>query len=185
MGRAFTLIELIVVVLIVTILAGLIAPRVLDSARRQAEAEAESVARVISAAAQKDALSPRTVGVSYDGESHRLEVVVLEYVDDRAVWRADPLVEPAELGACELAAATADGAPLDGRGWLLAFPPSQARATLSLLVYSSGAERGWQIDLEPEATAARLAPAGGQRAITPVASRAIDLDDAGRGDEPW
>src|SRR5690606_4403416 len=76
---SFTLLELIVVILIITILAGLIAPRVLDTSLRRAEAEAGDVSRLLSAAAQKDALTPRTLAIAWDGQTRRLELLHQQY----------------------------------------------------------------------------------------------------------
>lgn len=182
---AFTLIELIVVILILTILAGLVAPRALDTDRRRAEAEADAVARLLSAAAEKDALTPRTLAIAWDKQARRLELLFRQSVQGQPVWTPDPLVEPAELAHTDLAAAAADGAPLDTRGWLVSFPPAAARPGVSILLVSDAAGRAWQVDVPAESTEATVTGRGARRDLLPLSTRSIDLDDAGRGDEPW
>src|SRR5215510_3248159 len=73
---AFTLIEMIVVIIIVGVLAGVLLPQALSNTGRRAETEAQNVQRLISIAAERESLSPEPVAVEYDETSATLRILV-------------------------------------------------------------------------------------------------------------
>ncbi len=206
---AFTLLELIVVIVMIAILAGAFLPRLSGQARRAAEAESIAVQRLLTAAAERAAL----VG------GHRLavEFATLDGVSTLAVvsrppsspgpgsagaasrntpeWKQDLLVDPVTLTRLELKQATLDGRRLDARGWLAPLGSAQARPTIALVLSPKDdpSATAYRIDLFPDAIVAQRTPmaadqlgVAGSRAVqSGPPTRSIDLDATGRGDSPW
>lgn len=192
-GRAFTLIELIVVIIMISILAGFIVPRIINTGKRQAEIEATEVARLLSVAARRSALAAEVVAVEYDGTGPRLSMVVLRNVDTgrglKQAWVADPLTPPVELTAVNVVRAVGDGQVLGTAGgrWWVDFDPSQPRPVLWLLVGDDRAaeSEGWQIELLPEETSASKRPATDPSRASLAGLLRIDLDATNQGERAW
>jgi prepilin-type N-terminal cleavage/methylation domain-containing protein len=190
---AFTLIELVVVILVIAVLAGFMAPRMVNSARRQADLEAAEVTRLLGVAARRAALSSEIVAVEYNAAVPSLSLVVLRDIDtgrgSRRTWVQDALVPPVNFQAATILRATADGQPVAGSGgnWWVDFNPSEPRPALWILV---GDARGdstlqWQVELLPEeTTASRRSLNEPSRASIAGAVR-IDLDASNQGERAW
>lgn len=191
--RGFTLIELIVVTILVAVLLGLVAPRMIDSGRRQAEHEASEITRLLGVAARRAALSGEIVAVEYDGSVPQVTLVALRDTETskgpRRTWVQDPLVPPVELTHMDILTASADGQVIGTAGskWWIDFNPSEPRPTIWLLVGRPGADSTtqWQVELLPEETSAsRRSMSVPSRASAAGALR-IDLDAANQGERAW
>lgn len=193
--RAFTLVELIVVTVILAVLAGLILPRIAGNTARHIEAEAQAAQRLLSVAAERDALWGDPVAIEYDDSARELRLLVRrgaggEVASAGAEWRPDPLLQPVVFTHARLSQAWADGRALPTARWRVAFLPTDVRPELTLQIDpAGGASRegglaGWEITLAPDGAAAVMGSAGGG-APGVFASRSIDLDAVGRGDKPW
>lgn len=192
-ARAFTLIELLVVILLVAVMAGLVAPRVFNSGRRQAEFESSQITQLLSIAARRAALSSEVVAVEYDGSVPQLTLVSLREEQSgrtrRRNWTQDPLVPPVVLSAVDILSAAADGQALGSAGgkWWIDFNPTEPRPAIWLLVGARGSDSGsqWQVELLPEDTdASRRTMSQPSRASTSGAMR-IDLDANNQGNTIW
>lgn len=203
-SRAFTLLELIVVITIIAILAAVFLPRLTGQSQRAAEAEAAAVQRLLTAAAERAAMDGgQRLAIRYSTEDDRASLSMVVRNDRAAAgtarrgmdadWRQDLLVEPVEFSHLELTQATLDGRRLDPRKWFASLGSAQVRPSLSILLSPRGnaTPTAYRIELTPDGLtavttsipAAQLTTSG--RAPQAPPARAIDLDATGRGDSPW
>lgn len=204
-ARAFTLIELIVVIVVLSVVAGIAAPRLLNSSSRRAQSEVRQIAELLSAAARRDG-SGGGLGeaqrVVFDADKGVLSLEVRRAragEQDAGAWREDPLVAPVNLENVRLERAVVDGVNADERGWRLDLAPGRVRPTIELVFVAdqaggkarrtgsaaparpaANAER-WNVLLLSYAAGAEIAGVGGAGA----ALRSVDLDATGMGDKPW
>lgn len=149
----FTLLELVLVIVLMAVLAGVTLPRLAGNERRQAELELGAVETFLTAAAEREAFTSQPIGISFDasaaqgGRSSRgatepsitgqLTFWVRRTVDPKKSevpeWVQDPLVPPVRLSVLTLREATAGGLKLEPRSWRVNFPQSEPRPNLSLL----------------------------------------------------
>ncbi len=205
--RAFTLVEIIVVIVMLGILAGLVVPRMMNTADRQADAEARAVERLVSIAAERVGVAGEAVAIEFDSGGDaaaapggKLSVLVQRTRagapgkagaasgGEPTPWRVDGLIEPVTLSAARMLEARADGVVLDGRRWRVVLRPGQARAALEMRVGIAGAGAAGG----PNSASVIRLGAGDVRATRDVGGGggaggvlAIDLDDAGRGTKAW
>lgn len=206
---AFTLVEMIVVIIILGVMAGVALPRLFGNDSRRVEVEVQAVQRLLTIAAERGSFIPEPVAVDFDGASSTFRLMVQRrgaaFAPPRAgaggstarpgarEWTADALVQPVELSGTIVTNAWTDGRPLPARGWRVVFTPTQPRPALAIQMRSrsggadsSGRAEAWQVTLgtdEPSASRAWLAGSGAGAPL--VATRAIDLDAAGKGEKPW
>ncbi|MFN0011139.1 MAG: prepilin-type N-terminal cleavage/methylation domain-containing protein [Phycisphaerales bacterium] len=195
--RAFSLIEVVVVIILVSVLAGVTLPRLTGGAARRAEQEVREVASLLSALALRESLSGRATALAYDTDAAELSVLVRDPTDtgdvqerEAADWYMPPLIRPVRLTETRVTRLLADGAAFPPGSFRIEMPQGQARPMIDLLVQlasanSSDAERCWQVTLDPGQTAAASRPLAGTTAFTPTQAESIDLDAAGRRTTPW
>jgi type II secretory pathway pseudopilin PulG len=181
-GRGFSVIELIVVGVLLAVLAGVAAPRMASFLGRQVRADAAAVGEMLSAAARRDALVSQPLALDYDGEAGVLRVLVLTQAQDGARWAEDRLMPSVVLAGAVLEHAAADGAGLNQSGWWVEFPQGGRRPGIELVLASDRSKERWQVVLPSGASQAVVRPAVEG---APLASGAVDLDDAGQGSAPW
>lgn len=201
---AFTLVEIIVVIIILGVMAGLILPHAFGNSGRRVEVEARTVQHLLSMAAERDTLSIEPQAIEYDDAASELRLLVRRTgaaftsgsgkpsSDD---WHPDPMSLPVVFTSARLAQAWSDGRPLPRSRWRVIFSQDQARPNLVLQIEprdaasdgrSDDSGGAWQVTLAPEATAAaRTAVQRGQGLSAFAGSRSIDLDAAGKGEKPW
>lgn len=181
--RGFTLIELIVVVVLLGIVAGMVVPRLFATRGREVEGAARRAAGLLSAAGQRDALTNQRIAVQYHGGTLRLAVFASVGDAGTAQWQFDPLISEADLEPARLVEATADGVRLEGASWRLEFPQNKPRPTISLLLADADDLYRWRVEMSGRESRATVAPEG--RGDRPGAGTVIDLDDLGRGEAAW
>lgn len=169
------------------------APRLLNTQKRQADFEAAEVTRLLGVAARRAALSNEIVAVEYNSQGPSLSLVVLRDIDTgrgtRRTWVQDSLVPPVFFQAATILRASADGQPIAGSGgnWWVDFNPSEPRPALWLLV---GDPRGdattqWQVELLPEETTASRRSMGEPSRASVAGAVRVDLDAANQGERAW
>ncbi len=188
--RAFTLVELVVVLIILAILAGVIAPRLLSGSSRTAEADVRRAAELVSTAGRRDSLTSQQLAIDYDGASSTLRLLVLRLpsaVDAArgapAEWVDDPLAMRVELKDVKLLSATTDGAELDPRKFRVEFKQAAVRPSLVMVFGPSEDRPAWTVSLTPGAYRAQVI--SGEDRFADVDQTTIDLDLAGKSEEPW
>jgi prepilin-type N-terminal cleavage/methylation domain-containing protein len=200
-ARAFTMIEMIVVVVIIGILASAIVPRMLNVGQREAELEAKAVQRLLSIAGEKAGVWNLPVALDFLGDKSTLclwtQTEDSKTASDatgaaRVSWKIDPLVEPVVLYRLKIARAASGGEELSSGKWRVAFSPGQPRLAMVIELEPKSERDGprWTITLPTGETAATRStnadparPAG--PGVLGVQTRSIDLDDAGKGQTKW
>lgn len=187
---AFTLVEVLVVMVIIAILATLTVPRLLGAQGRQAEVEAQGVRALLSQAAQRDAVSSDTLSINYDHEKQELSVDSLVDKDGQRDWHPLPLIRPIRFVSLVLAEASADGQsqPPD-TSFRVVFAGAKPRPSIGLLLRTApdmpGNARAWQADLLPGQTVALLRAVNVTAALAAPDGTTIDLDVEGQRTQPW
>lgn len=189
-SRAFTLVEVLVVMIIITILATLTVPRLLGTQGRQAEVEAQGIKALLSQAAQQDAVSSMTLSLNFNQEKQELSVQTLTEKEGKRDWYAAPMIRPVRFASIQLAEATSDGqTQTPDTDFRIVFAGAKPRPAVSLLLRTtpdmSGAARAWQIDLLPGQTVATFRSIGAEAHLSPPQSTSIDLDIEGQRTQSW
>lgn len=103
---AFTLIEVIIVIVMLAVLAGIVVPRMAGSDRRLADAQAQGVGALLSIVGWRAAVAPEPMELQYDPVSNSLRLLVYRVGPGSAdsssaaptkSWRPDPIVAPVIL----------------------------------------------------------------------------------------
>jgi prepilin-type N-terminal cleavage/methylation domain-containing protein len=198
---AFTLVEIIVVIVIVGVLATMVVPRVILFGERQAKVEAEGLRVMLTAIAQRESIGTPGLALVYTPESNELRVEERREagVEDpsssgatapaKDLWQVSMIVAPVTLASARIDRASIDGRSTQpGQPFRLELSRNAPRAPLSLLIVRAdgGDDSGaWQLDLVPGQTGASLSALASPREWKPGAGRAVDLDATGRRTGAW
>ena len=184
--RGFSLVELVTVVVILAVLAGLVTPRLISSDDRRARAEAESAADLLSAAARRDLFTSQRIAVEYDSRDGRLRVLTRRPLDAGSFgsaderWLEDPLAPSVQFQDLSIEEVMAAGARLDARRFRIEFPPAGTRPEVVLVLADSRGSK-WTARLGALHERAGITEGLGAAADTGW----VDLDATGRREDPW
>jgi prepilin-type N-terminal cleavage/methylation domain-containing protein len=186
--RAFSLIEVVVVCVILGILAGVAVPRFINMDGRRAEANVREFAELVSSAAARDQLTGQAVALDYDASTRRLRLYVPDTrVDSRGNqvrsgdWIPDPLSRGVELEEATVVSATQDFAELDSVRWRLTFPRGEPRPRLVVILAQDGGDRRWAVVLTPTGTRAQVM----DPELATQDQDSVDLDATGKSTSAW
>lgn len=186
--RAFSLVEVIVVCVLLGILAAVAAPRFTNVSGRRAEASVREFAELVSSAAARDQLTGQAVALDYDAATRtlRLYVPAEETGNNRSLssdagWRPDPLSRGVELDSATVISATQDFEELDVAKWRVEFPRTEPRPRLVITVQQDVGDRRWAIVLTPSGTRASMV----DPALAAQDTDSIDLDATGKKSSAW
>jgi len=198
-ATGFTLVEMIVVMIVLSVLAAVVVPRVAGLGVRQAEAEVRQAQDMLTLAAEKAAALNAPAAIDYADKTLTLYTFRMKAdpsgnaAADLSIegagagkWTPDPLANPLRLSRVTVDAARLDGVPLPaGKPWRITFSPGQARPGVEFDL-KDDSSRTWTLRLESDATQTTASRAGQADAGSNAAPRrSIDLDDAGRGTAKW
>jgi len=183
--RALTLIEMITVVIVLAVAAGMIMPRLTSSEGRVEAQELDRVVEFLSAISTRDSMAAQRVGVAYrDGVLEPLIAVPVQRVSAGAeVWRSrldrDGLIRAVRFEKWELVGARYAGRWMNDKEWMVEFDGSAARFDLELVLANlrTGEER--TVVLRTGSLRAALLDDDAK------GEQAIDLDASGRRLEAW
>ncbi len=195
--RGLTIVEVIVVCIIIALLAGLVVPRLGNLAARRAEVEAKGLAALLSAAAQRDAMSSQAYAVAFEPGTATVGLLAYREAEDPAQpggWVPAPWQSPLVLAEAEIRGIAVDGRPIgtptsggNVGAWRAEFYPSQPRPRVSVLLTAKAApdQYAWQVDLGSTQAMAVLKPLPSAAAWSPGDPELVDLDRQGMREEPW
>ncbi len=184
----FSLVEVVAVVVILSIMAGLVAPRFVDQGPRRERAEAEAVASLLTAAARRESITGQRLALDFDAKAGRLRMMTFRRGADHGggeaawSWQEDPLTPAAELDLLGVHSAETDGLELPRERWRLELLGPSPRPDLVIVLAGGDGQARWTVALASTSDTAGLARPGEAAAdLTP----SVDLDAAGRRDQPW
>ena len=181
--RAFTLIELVVVLAIMGLFAAIALPRLGSHQRRSFDLAVEQVADLLTMYAQRDALSERPAAIWHDAERNWIVLLAMEPIgtpQDPAQWYPDPFVDPVRLPEsipADGVRARAGGDAVDFARWPITTDPGRERQSVEIELLSRDGLASMLV-LPAHAIAPHEPETG--RQIAP-----LDLDAAGRSREDW
>ena len=188
MRRAFTIIELLTIVVILGIIAGVTLPRLVDRDRRAVQRELLSVRDLLSTAAAREETTSAPIALAYDERTLRLLSLrapeALTPWSGEGTWADDPLATPVRLDRLELVSATAAGQALDRNEWRVGLHALEARPSVALAL-SDGRGSTWLVWLAPDAMRARSAPLTDATRAEELEGPSVDLDLTGQEEVPW
>jgi len=190
LGRAFTMIELIVVVVILGVMAAAIVPRMFGNEVRAAENEVKQVRSFLSTVASRSALSSQSLGIKYSAKSGRLELQSLRAQGNAGDFAAsrdflpDPVTLPVVLNHVKVAVATVGGQPADAENLWVEFAAGAPRPTV-VLVLAFEKTKAWHVELSGEESQAVSSVTELNDNGVPRFVRSVDLDKVGGSQTPW
>ena len=187
--KAFTLVEVIVVVAVLAVLMSMIVPRLVGHERRVHQLAAGQVADLLMMFAQREALSNRPVGIWHDKPRNTILLMILDIdpadPDAPVAWQKDRAVAPVKLPHSiepnRGVVATADGRRMDFSQWPIATEPGKPRQRIEI---SLAAEDGTVKTIVLPGHSISPYQADDARALSAL-REPIDLDAAGRHREDW
>lgn len=189
--RAFSMIEVIVVVVILGVLMLAVVPRLRSGRDREVEAAAERVADLLSAAARRDALTSQRLALEYDKRTGVIRLMTMGSAEDEVaapslhIWRQDPVTPTVSLVDVLLKEAQTDGVPLDASNWRVEFPQNTLRPALTIILTDEQGDNPYRVDLPARGTRASTAPGLTLPPGSVEGAGTIDLDQSGKGNVTW
>jgi prepilin-type N-terminal cleavage/methylation domain-containing protein len=186
LARAFTLLEVMVVVVVLTLLMSMAIPRLGNTDRRTFQLAVDQVADLLMMYAQRDNLSPYPVGLLHDANNGQLLVMVLDGDDDRGDWTVDRLARPVNLPDVvdqDMLFVYVDGEPVSIREWPLGNTPGQDRPTLEISLQSMDGEQQVTLTLPSYGMSPKRQWSDGTGYLG--RRETVDLDAQGRSREDW
>ncbi len=184
--RAFTLMELLVVLVLLGFIAAMMVPRMIGNESREFRLVCDQVADLLTMYARRESLSTKPVGLLYDEQRHWLYMMEFDIDEESnlrdAMWQHDSTIRPVRLpDFVTLTDVRSDGDHVDISQWPLTTRPGQDRPAVTLSL------RGPDNDvvtfhLPPYAVAPRRF--GDNERSSPFASP-IDLNAIGRSRGEW
>lgn len=186
---AFTLVELIVVVVIFSVLAAAIVPRLGGQKLRSAKAEVRAVRDFLSAVAVRSSLVVQNLAVvgamgEFKLYSPRAAQDPADFSAERP-WISDLTVPPVKLSELIVAAVTSNGDPLATNDFSVMLPAGAGRPAIGVVLSLPDRGLSWRLELPPGVLSASVYETDRNDDGTVRSSTRIDLDDAGMGDTPW
>ena len=186
------------VVVMLGVAAGLVVPRLAPASARSMDAELDAIASVLTAVAQRDAVSSQRLAIEYDPEENEIAVLVFQKSagagnDEESNWRRDPFLGTLRLGGTSIGRAFVGGVRYDEEPFRIDLAPGTPRPDIALVVVPAGetvfGDEVYRVELNASAIDAEVLSArpGGDSAEVEDGSTPsrVDLDDMGLSEEPW
>lgn len=184
--HAFTLIEIIVVMVLLAIMASLTVPRMLGNDERQFKLAVDQVGDLLTMYAQRQTLAQKVVGLTHDRSANRLMLVSLDPQGDSLSsgnWIVDRYVQPVVLPSFMLESdvtISMNGEIIDTTEYPASSDVGQERPWIEITL--RGAGQTATVSLSPYGVSPMILAGSQSRG----AYRApYDLDNTGRSREDW
>ncbi len=180
--KAFTLLEIIIVVIMIGIMSAIVLPRLTGNRGREFTLTAERIADIVLMYAHRNATSNQPSALQYNMETKEFSLLTKIEDEGERYWEYDPLAKPIYLPSWfegESLSMFVDGDYTDTSQWPLTAAPGEARPLIEITL--DWENRSSVISLAPHAVGPKLWLDGvGTEPLMP-----IDLDSEGRGQEEW
>jgi len=179
---AFTLLEMIVVIIVIGIMASMVVPRLSGNQDREFNLTVDRVGDVVLMFAHRVSTSNQPSAIRYDPQSRQIELLVKINDEDELYWDIDPLATPITLPSwfeSDALAIFVDGELMDTMQWPLTTSPGETRPLIEVSLYWE--DRSALISLQSHAMGPNIWLDGYDSELL----MPIDLDEEGRGREEW
>ncbi|MBT5365560.1 MAG: prepilin-type N-terminal cleavage/methylation domain-containing protein [Phycisphaerae bacterium] len=182
--KAFTLLEIIIVVIMIGIMSSIVLPRLVGTRNQEFTLIVERVADVVLMYAHRNTTSNQPAALQYNGEAKEFALLtkVEEEEEGDRFWDFDPLAKPINLPSWaneDLLTIYVDGDLTDTSQWPVTASPGEARPLIEIVIRWE--DRSALISLASHAIGPKVWFDGS--GVEPVMP--IDLDAEGRGREEW
>lgn len=182
---AFTMIELVVVVVMLGVLAGAVIPRMMRRSDREAEQNVRVLADLFSTAAARSSIAGQHVALWFDASGdgrmwmETSRVANTADFESNPEWSPDPIVPEQRADRLTFVSGSVDGRTLDTRKWTVDMVPGQERGMVVASFRDREGTRTWSIVLAPGSLRAQVV-----EGATPL-DEGVDLDATGMGEVSW
>lgn len=184
-NRGFTLIEIIIVILIIALFAGLIVPRMVGLGKRSESLTVDKVADLLSAFSYRDSIASGTTAIEYIAANNSLILLSLQpdpvSPDDPPVWSRDYLAPIVEIPFSVTLRALEDGKLLPDTNWSILANSDGTRPKIKMELQGQAVDAS--IVLDPWSPGPYVVDNTRQEVI--MLPDVFDLDAAGQDREPW
>ncbi len=180
--NAFTLLEMIVVIIIMGLMASMIVPRLGGTRDREFNLTVDKVSDVMLMFAHRVSTSNRPVGLRFDNASKTFELLIKREQEGEYYWDNDPLAPPVLIPSwidSDSIYLYTDGELADTSQWPITAIPGESRPIIETVIHWDN--RTVNISLPSHAMGPSVLMDGiGEPILIP-----IDLDAEGRGRDEW
>jgi prepilin-type N-terminal cleavage/methylation domain-containing protein len=180
--QAFTLLEMIVVIIVLGIMSSMIIPRLTGTRGREFNLTVDKVADVVLMFAHRVSTSNKPAGLRFNVEAMQFELLQKFEVEGERFWDIDPLAQPVVLPTWlnqDSLAMYVDGELKDTSHWPFTTTPGETRPLVEVVLQWE--DRNAIIHLASHAIGPTIWFDG--TGIDPLVP--VDLDAEGRGREEW
>lgn len=180
--KAFTLLEIIIVVIIIGIMSAMILPRLAGNASREFTLTVERVTDTVLMYAHRNSTSNQPSALQYNANLKEFALLTKVEEDGERFWEFDPLAKPIVLPSWldqDALAIYVDGDLTDTSQWPVTSTPGEARPLIEVMLQWEN--RSAVISLPTHAIGPKVWLDG--EGVEPLMP--IDLDAQGRGREEW
>ena len=182
----FTLLEVLIVVALLAVIAGMVFPRLTGNAHRATMITTDDLADLLTLFAHRDSMGAENIAIGYDPQARA--VMMMELIGDPQdssnplQWRMDRYLDPVRLpDALELVSVFENETQLSPNDdWVIPIMPGQGRPSITLTVRSDDVELN--VSLPAHALAARVMDEDDRESQV---RKVVDLDALGRDQEVW
>ncbi len=183
--RGFTLIEVVIVIMIVVLFAGLILPRLSGVGQRAEQLTVDRVEDLLAAFSYRDSLASGSTAIEYSSIDHSLILLTLlanpEQPEDPAIWSRDILVPVVRLPESMGIRTYEEGQLLPDGDWSIITRIDGTRPKIEIQLF--GVATDTTVMLDPWAQGPYVVDELAMEKTT--LSDAIDLDAIGQDKDPW
>ena len=183
--NGFTLIEIVIVIMIIALFAGLIIPRMASLGKRNESLTVDKVADLLSAFSYRDSVASGSTAIEFVATDNSLLLLALQpdplNPEDPRVWSRDYLAAPVDIPSSLTLRALQDGKLLPDSNWSILTNSDGTRPKIEMELQGDLVDAS--IVLDPWAPGPYVVDNTRQEVV--LFPDVFDLDAAGQDREPW